>query len=280
MQVDNDQPESHSSTPRRRSTRKETKRSIGNVDEAESEVETPKKKKLKSSPVVERGSTAKEKGEARAREDEVEPSKVSAATPRQKALGAISKLTADLMDEEDGEGLGGGLSSAKKGKGKAGSVLARSSSTAKRTVVPAVATRSRRGASKEVEEDEEALPKKRNVARAVTAEEEEEEPKKPLRKTTATRTSTTISKPAPRTRTARTVVPPPTASTSTSRRSTTVSRTTSRATSPNVEVAAPSKPTAPKRKARRVLRTTDGAGDFQEEVEVEGVAVVAGRRKR
>ncbi|GAA5984785.1 hypothetical protein JCM5350_004238 [Sporobolomyces pararoseus] len=321
MQIDVDEQslsKSEESTPkkRRRSSRttergedeqqqitKNAKRSIGKVDEPEnSEVETPKKKKLKSSPIVERRSAAsKEKGKGKATTDgeheerEVDSSatKVS-ATPRQRALGAISKLATDLLDAgEDGDGLVG-LSSAKKGKGKLGSVLARSSSTAggisRKGPAPAVATRSRRGPAKETEEDKEeevVLPRKRRAGRVATKQTEQTDEglqKKPVRKTTTARHQVENSKIAPRGKTSRlnSTVP---STTSTSRRSTTVlaSRTSSRAASPaNNETALknPEPQQGPKRKARRVLRRTDGVADIEDEVEVEGVAVVAGRRRR
>ncbi|GAA5955431.1 hypothetical protein JCM3765_006775 [Sporobolomyces pararoseus] len=309
-QVDIDEPaRSEQSTPkRRRSSRKaereedeeqqitkHPKRSIGKVDENESsEVETPKKKKLKSSPIVEkRSSAAKEKGKGKAtmegKNEEGSAKKIS-ATPRQRALGAISKLATDLLDDsEDGDGLVG-LSSAKKGKGKLGSVLARSSSTtggiSKKVTAPTVATRSRRGPNKETEEDKEeeeiVLPRKRRaerVATGATGETEEGVKNRPNRKTTTARSQLETSKIAPRARTSRL------APTSTSRQSTTAStsRTSSRAASPaNNETTTTGSQAqqGPTRKARRVLRRPDGVADFEDEVEVEGVAVVAGRRRR
>ncbi|GAA5871075.1 hypothetical protein JCM16303_001681 [Sporobolomyces ruberrimus] len=307
MQIDDDTEdppvviESKTPTPRKKSTRKEEKhkRSIRNVDEGESEVDTPKKKKIKSSPAIDRNSVqsskARGKGKEKAKEPESEVvgtiedqgEKIS-ATPRQRALGAILKLATDLMDEDDGESLTG-LSSAKKGKGKSGGVLARSSSTTlgrtKRGTTAASATRSRRGASKEHDEDdgdfveEEVRPKKKRVARAQSNSEEAQDSgenqsskSKPPRKTVVAG-----SKAPTRSRTSRT-----TASSSTmSRRTTVESRTSSSAPSPvAIEQDQSAGPVAPKCKARRVLRRADAAAELEDEVEIEGVAVVAGRRRR
>ncbi|GAA5901972.1 uncharacterized protein JCM6883_000454 [Sporobolomyces salmoneus] len=313
-------PESKNTTARRKSIRKSkerevegeggsepphpaasspAKRSIETVDEATSDVETPRKKKKRLISTPEKG-----KGEGQPPGSEPSASVTKdpiTATPRQRALGAISKLTADLMDEGEDATLSG--KKKKNGQGKVGSLLARSSSgMARKSTVPSavVVTRNRRGASKEEDEEEyreeASEPRKRKARRVETEQgdgepdkEEEEEAskvvKKPIRKAVATRTKTVLTKPAPRTRTTRQAsdsAPTQVSSSTTStRRSTTTAtkvRPPSRAPSPSD--AEPTTSQAPKRRARRVLRRTEGTADFEEDVEVEGVAVVAGRRRR
>ena len=300
MEIDESEDRSKPRTSARKGKATASKRSLGKVDTDESTAETPKKKKIKSSPVVARTSVTKRKG----KEKEVVQEEMadlgesiltkSSATPRQRALGAISQLATDLMD--DGEEGGVSLGSPKK-KSRVG-VLARSSTTGAgakgKGVARTTATRSKRGQAKECdgeEEDEEILAKKRKAGRTSGQDEDEEfeEPaqlSQPLRKSRATggRTSasTALSQPPARSRVSRSTTIPD--SSATVSRSTTRSRLSSRAASPATlesepATSEPKAATAPKRKARRVLLGRQ-AVNVEDEEEIEGVAVVARSRRK
>ena len=300
MEIDEPEERSTPRTSARKGKGTASKRSLGKVDTDESTAETPKKKKIKSSPVVARTSVTKRKGKEKeiVQEETVDLGESTltkpSATPRQRALGAISQLATDLMD--DGEEGGISLGSPKK-KGRVG-VLARSSATGAgakgKGVARTTATRSRRGQLKESDEEveeEETMPKKRKAGRARGQDEEEEfeEPTPPSQsqrksKATGGRTSasTAPSKPPARSRLSRSTTIPD--SSATVSRSTTRSRLSSRAASPATlesepATSEPKAATAPKRKARRVLLGRQ-AVNVEDEEEIEGVAVVARSRRK
>jgi len=285
-----------------------SKRSLGKVDTDESAAETPKKKKVKSSPVVTRTSVTKRKGKGKEVIEETADvgesiSTKASATPRQRALGAISQLATDLMDDAEGGAIS--LGSPKK-KSRVG-VLARTLTTGAgakgKGIERTTTTRSRRGQSKVSDEDEvsekeeEVAPKKRKAGRRTIVQAEDEgdfeEPTQSQRTSRVnggrpsanSSTSAAPSKPLARSRTSRSTSAAP-ASAATGSRSTTRSRLSSRAASPATTLDSQATSTeikattaAPKRKARRVLLGRR-AVDIEDEEEIEGVAVVARPRRK
>ncbi|GAA5833872.1 hypothetical protein JCM5353_003078 [Sporobolomyces roseus] len=309
QEMDVDEPEERPSpkSSLRKGKATVSKRSLGKVDTDESAAETPKKKKVKSSPIVARTSVTKRKGKGKEVIEETATvgesiSTKALATPRQRALGAISQLATDLMDDEEGGAIS--LGSPKK-KSRVG-VLARSSTTGAgakgKEIERTTATRSKRGQSKVSDEDEddeeeaEVVPRKRKAGRrTIRQEEEDADLEVPTESQRTSRvnggrssanssTSAVPSKPLARSRTSRSTAAP--ASAATGSRSTTRSRLSSRAASPATTLDSQATSTeikattaAPKRKARRVLLGRR-AVDIEDEEEIEGVAVVARPRRK
>ncbi|GAA6061751.1 hypothetical protein JCM10212_000731 [Sporobolomyces blumeae] len=282
-----------------------SKRALVEVETDEVEEDTPRKKKIKSSPTVAvRRSDTKAKRKQTAlldSEPPIQPDETAqigtlsttkpAATPRQKALGAISQLAADLLDDGDDGESGLRLGSPKARPAKL-SVLARSTSSARTkgtSSLPTLRGRRAQEQKKGVEDGDDAdyneepptkIAKPSAMSTSVARRAIEEGQTKTTR-STSTRTrataSTTSAAPPTRTRTNRSLAA--SESTIPTARATTRKRPSSRATSP----APPPKPSAdptdakekaPKRKARRVLLgRPGGAADVEGEVEVEGVAV-------
>ncbi|GAA5924984.1 uncharacterized protein JCM15063_005784 [Sporobolomyces koalae] len=302
MQVEESSREESQETSKRSTTnRRKAKRSIATVvnsdDEADTqkeEIVTPRRKKLKSSPVVDKKAmdsiitntpskdTSAQIASKRKALDSNTESKTAAATPRQRALGAISQLAIDLDDENE---VGGSPSPKKRTKL---GVLARSSSSSTNRVMTSIKTRATRSTPVEEPvadegEAEQIAPRQRKARRVPLTETHAEHEEAPAVTTinqrkvpTAVASRTTIAKAVPSTRTSRLQAQPS--------RATAGSRTSSRAPSPQHAQEQESQPivatSAPKRKTRVLLGRRPGSIEVEDEIEIEGVAVVAGRRRR